>query len=227
MSFPLAVFAWLYPARRHRRCTAVPRGALPPDAWQLGYVSTRLVLKDAFNRLRAPQSSSSTQNTMMGKISLLQRDVMILKEKCADAAKEGEFLEAHNFQQQALGISLAMCGIVSTVATNVAIEAAKVSEQAIELASITSKKMKLELELGQVIAGPYTNFAFECDFTKCAELQAEIRALSALIDGRAIVQQQSRKLNKMNDRASVKAKQFPKQDRVADELYHHAMGGWR
>ena len=60
----------------------------------LWFVSTRLVLKDAFNRLRAPQSSSSTQNTMMGKISLLQRDVMILKEKCADAAKEGEFLEA-------------------------------------------------------------------------------------------------------------------------------------
>lgn len=43
--------------------------------------------------------------------------------------------------------------------------------------------MKLELELGKIIAGPYTNFGMECDFARCAELQMEIKSLSALIDG--------------------------------------------
>jgi hypothetical protein len=120
---------------------------------------------------------------VVGPISLLLRDHATLKERCADAAQEGEFLEAHKCQQQALGISLAMCGIASAAAVEVALEAAQTSVKAIEVAEITSRKMKLELELGNLIAGPYTNFAMECDFPKCAQLQAEIRSLCALIDG--------------------------------------------
>ena len=42
-------------------------------------------------------------------------------------------------------------------------------------------KIKLEIKLRNILESPYTNFATECDFVKCAELQKKIRNLSALI----------------------------------------------
>lgn len=195
------------------------------SAYEVYKYCRRIVLKDAFARLRT--SLCPTQSHHLGPISLLLRVHATLNERCAVAAQEGDFLEAHKCQQQVLGISLAMCGIASVAAAQVALEAAKASKQVIELASITSRKMKLELELGKVIAGPYTNFALECDFTKCAELQAEIYGLCALINGPVILQQKSCVLTKTNSSASVKAKLSQKKARVADEMYHHAMGGWR
>ena len=135
----------------------------------------QIVLRNAFKRLLG-------QGKRLHTISLLQSRVKNFRTSEKTCVKLGKYLKAHKYQQLGLGTSLAMCGIVSSAAHLAALEAVKASKQAIKVATITSKKMKLKLVLSNIIAAPYTNFAVECDFAKCAKLQAEIHSLSALID---------------------------------------------
>ena len=250
----------------------VPKSWSPPTAAEEGGSPLgSVVAKDFLTKLPKPFPSgkgsdrywsqreqkedepSLEKTDVVGPISLLLCDHATLNERCADAAKEGEFLEAHKYQQQTLGISLAMCGMASMAAADVALQAVKISTRAIEVAEITSRKMKLELKLGKLIAGPWDNFAVECDFASCAELQAEIRNLRALIDGpqeptshytaaddgrrgseadpadpesRVSSSDGGTKRRRSKVSEKKKSRWSDRKDKVADEMYQHAMGGW-
>ena len=132
-------------------------------------------LKDAFKRF-----CNSFQIKNNCQISLLQRNMMIIDKKCRMEADKGNYLKAHEYQQQALTISLAMCSIVSAAATKVAIDSQIIASHAVKVA-IKLRKSVLELELNKIITDSYANNIVECDFAKCAKLQENIRSLSASI----------------------------------------------
>ena len=107
------------------------------------------------------------------RLFLLREQYAKNKKHCFRVAKEGDIPKAYEFHQQALSISLAMCGMVSAAAVQTALEAVETSTRAIEVAKIP----KLELELNNLIEGPSDRLLVPGYLEKCAQLRREIRSL--------------------------------------------------
>ena len=77
----------------------------------------------------------------------MEDELRIVRQKEKKAAHNGDYLLAHQYQQESLGISMAMCNNVVSSVRNSAMKSELIALRAIEAASHTSKRMKLEFQL--------------------------------------------------------------------------------